>query len=143
MGGGRSGNTEGVEDNQSGSESNTERKGSVCVWDARELEGKMGASGALVDVGKSSSNVTHCWVGLPLPGGGGCRRGARAGGREEAGATGKAGAGDGSAVRENREAGVGLRADDGPNRDMLFWSWEAGAAPGAAAGAKVGLSGWV
>lgn len=60
MGGGRSGNTEGVEDNQSGSESNTEREGSVCVWDARELEGKMGASGALAEVGKSSSNVTHC-----------------------------------------------------------------------------------
>lgn len=131
MGGGRSGNTESVEDNQSGSESN------ACVWEAGELDGKVGASGALAEVGKSSSNVTHCWVGLPLPGGGGCRRGARAGGREEVGATGKVGAGDGSAVRENREHA-------GPNRDMLFWSWGAGAAPGAAAaGAKVGLSGWV
>lgn len=57
MGGGRVGNTEGADDNQSGSESNTEREGRV--W---ELEGKMGACGVLVEGGKtkSSSKVTHC-----------------------------------------------------------------------------------
>lgn len=65
MGGGRVGNTEGVEDNQSGSESNTEREGRV--W---EVGGKMGACGVFVDCGKSSSKVTHCWVGFPPAGGG-------------------------------------------------------------------------
>lgn len=58
MGGGRVGNTEGPEDNQSGSESNTEREGRV--WDTRGVGGKMGACGVLVEDGKSSSNVTHC-----------------------------------------------------------------------------------
>lgn len=45
---------------------------------------------------------------------------------EEGGARGKAGAG----------TGVGLRMDDGPNRDMGV-----GAAAGAAVGAEVGMSG--
>lgn len=61
--GGRVGNTEGVEDNQSGSESKTEREGSVC-----KLEGKTGACGGnLVDWEnlESSSNVTHCLFGFP------------------------------------------------------------------------------
>lgn len=50
----------------------------------------------LVEVGKSSSKVTHCWVSLLLAAGGGCWRGARGSGSEEGGARGKAGAGDGS-----------------------------------------------
>lgn len=81
----------------------------------------MGACGVLVEGGKSSSKVTHCWVGFP-PGRGGWRRGARTGGMEEGGARGKAGAG----------TGVGLRVDGGPNRGMGV---------GAAAVAAVGMSG--
>lgn len=46
-------------------------------------------------------------------------------------------------MRGNRGAGAGLRVDDGPNRDMVLWSWEVGAAAGAAVGAEVGMSGWV
>lgn len=66
IGGGRFGNTEGAEDNQSGSESKTERdKGSVC-----KLEGKTGAGGdVLVENAESSSNVTHCLFGFPVVGG--------------------------------------------------------------------------
>lgn len=54
---------------------------------------------------------------------------------EEGGARGKAGPEDRSAVRGSRGAGVGLRVDDGPNRDMVLWSWEVGAL--ARAGAEV------
>ena len=132
IGGGSVGNTDGVEDNQSGSELNTEWEGRV--WD---LEGKTGTCGVLVEAGKSSSKVTHCWVDFPA-GGGDWRRGARVGGMEEGGARGKPGAGDGS--RGNRGAGVGLRVDEGPNRDMVLWSGAAGAAVGAA---EVGISGGV
>lgn len=132
MGGGRFGNTGGVEDNQSGSESNAEWKG-LGVWDSRDLEGRMGASAALVEDETSSSKVTHCRVVL----GGGWRRGASACGREDGGAGGKAGAADGSGARGNRGAGVGLKVDDGPNRDMVLWSWEVGGAAGAAVGAEV------
>lgn len=84
--------------------------------------------------------MTHCWVGFP-PGGGGWRRGARIGGIEEGGARGKAGAGAGSGARGRRGAGAGLRVDDGPNRDMVLWSWAVGAAAGAAVVAGVGMSG--
>lgn len=76
--------------------------------------------------------MTQFWVG-----GGGWRRGARAGGREEGGARGKVGTGDGA--RGSR--GAGSNEDDGPNRDMVLWSWELGAAAGAAGGAGVGMSG--
>lgn len=89
--------------------------------------------------GKSSSNVTHCWACLLLAGGGGCCEGARAGGREEGGARGKVGAGDG--LRGNRGAGVELRVDDGPNRDVVLWRWGLGPEAGAAVGAGVGMSG--
>lgn len=51
------------------------------------------------------------------------------------------GAGDG--LRGNRGAGVELRVDDGPNRDVVLWRWELGAVAGAAVGAGVGMSGWV
>lgn len=145
MGGGRVGNTEGPEDNQSGSESNTEQGGRVWVWDPRGAPGKMGACGVLVEDGKSSSKVTHCWGGF-APGGGNWRRGARAGGMEEGGASGKGGAGNGSRVRGSRGAGVGLRADDGLNRDIVLWRWEAGAAATGGAvvvGAGVGMRGCV
>lgn len=128
MGGGRVGNPEGVEDNQSGSESNTEWEGRVRVWDTRELEGKMGTCGVLLAAGKSSSKVTHCWVCFP-PGGGGWRRGARAGGMEEGGARGKAGVEECSGAKGS--SGVGLRVDGGPNKDMVLWIWEAGAAAAA------------
>jgi len=130
MAGGRVGNTEGTEDNQSGSESNAEMEG--CVWDARELEGTAGACGVLVGglKSKSLSKVTHRRVG-----GGGWRRGARPGGREEAGARGKEGAGDGAGG--NRGACAGGNADDGPNGDELLWSWKAGAAVGAGAGVRM------
>lgn len=57
MGGGISGNTEGVEDNQSSSESSTEW--GVWFWDSTEEEGKIGVSVVLVGGGKSSSKVTH------------------------------------------------------------------------------------
>lgn len=50
---------------------------------------------------KSSSNVTHGLVRLP-PEGGGWLRGARAGGREEEGARGKVGVGDGSEARGSK-----------------------------------------
>lgn len=75
--------------------------------------------------GKSSSNVTHCLVCLPA-GGGGCRRGAKAGGREEGGARGKDGVGEGSAGR-----GSSRGVDDCSNRDVVLWSWEVGAGMGA------------
>lgn len=52
-----SGNTEGVEDNQSRFESSTER--GVWFWDSTEEEGKIGVSVVLVEDGKSSSKVTH------------------------------------------------------------------------------------
>lgn len=62
---------------------------------------------------------------------------------EEGGARGKAGTGDGSGARGSR--GAELRAAGGPNRDMVLWRWEAGAAPatGAAVEAEVGTSGCV
>lgn len=62
---------------------------------------------------------------------------------EEGGARGKAGAGDKSAERGNKGAGVGLIVDDGPNRDVVLWSWRVGAPDGAEAdgGAGVGMSG--
>lgn len=56
---------------------------------------------------------------------------------DEGGARGKAGTGDGSGARGSRGAGVGLRVDDGPNRDMVLGSWEVGAAAG------MGMSGGV
>lgn len=62
---------------------------------------------------------------------------------EEAGARGRAGAGDCSGARGSRGTGEGLRLGEGPNRDMVLWSWEAGAAAGAAIGAGVGTSGGV
>lgn len=58
---------------------------------------------------------------------------------EEVGAKGKKETGDGA--RGSRGAGVGLKVDDGPNRDMVICSWEVGAAVGAAVGAGVGMSG--
>lgn len=100
----------------------------------------MGACGVLVEGGnaKSSSKVTHCWVGFP-PGGGGWRRGARTVGMEEGGARGKEGTGDGLGAKGIRGAGVGLRVDDGSNRDVVLWSWKQGTA--AAVGAELGMSG--
>lgn len=97
---GRFGNPGCVDDNQSGSE--LEKEGGVRVWvlEAGTTEG----CNTLADVGKSSSKVTHCCVCLLPAAGGGCWRGARGGGREEGGARGRAGAGDGSR--------------GGPNRDM-------------------------
>lgn len=62
---------------------------------------------------------------------------------EEGRARGKAGTGDGSGTKGSIGGGVGLRLDDGPNRDMVLWSWEVGAAAGAAVGAEVGMSGCV
>ena len=141
IGGGIFGNTEGVEDNMSCSEPNIEWEGRVLVWDERELEGKMGAWGVLVEVGKSSSNVTHCWGGFPLPDGGSWRRGASAGGREEGCVKGKAGAGHGSGARESRGDSVGLRDLEGPSREVVLWSCEGDAAPGATFRAEVGRSG--
>lgn len=82
---------------------------------------------------KSSSKVTHCLVCFPAWGGG-WRRGAKAGGREEGGARGKDGVGEGSVGR-----GSSRGADDGPNRDVVLWSWEVGAGMGAC----VGISGCV
>lgn len=102
----------------------------------------MGGCGFLVEGGKSSSKVTHCWVCFP-PEGGGWRRGARAGGMEEGGAKGKVGAVDGAGARGSRGTGVGFKVDDGPIRDMVLWSWEMGAVAGAAVGAEVGMSGCV
>lgn len=109
------------------------------------MEGKTGICGILVGAGKTklSSKVTHCWVGFP-PGGGSLHRGAAPNGVDEGCATGKGGADDRSAVRGSRSAGVGLRVDDGPNRDVVLWSWEVGAAAGGAdiaGGAGVGMSG--
>lgn len=69
----------------------------------------MGAPGVLVEDGKSSSNVTHCRVGFPAAGGGTWLRGARAGGREEGGANGRAGAGHRSEERAKGGAGEDLR----------------------------------
>lgn len=92
----------------------------------------MEVCGVLLEVGKSSSKVTHCWFGFPA-GGGACRRGARAGGMEEGGARGKAGTGVGSGRRGIR--GVGSRVEDGPNSDIVLWSWEEGAA-GTAVGTR-------
>lgn len=62
---------------------------------------------------------------------------------EEGAARGKAGAGDESGAKGSRGAGARLRVDGGPNRDMVLWSWEVGAAAGAAVGAEVGMSGCV
>ncbi len=62
---------------------------------------------------------------------------------EEGGARGNAGAAEGSVARGSRGAGVGLRVGDGPNRDMVLWSWEVGAAAGAVVGAEVGMRGCV
>lgn len=55
---------------------------------------------------------------------------------EEGGARGKEGTGDGA--RGSRGSAVGLKAGDGPNRDVVFWSWEEGA---AAVGADLGMRG--
>lgn len=102
-----------VDDNQSGSE--LEKEGGVRVW---VLEaGTGGGCNTLPGVGKSSSKVTHCWVCLVLAAGGGCWRGVRGGGREEGGARGRAGAGD------------GWRG--GPNRDIVLWRWWVGTVVGA------------
>lgn len=60
---------------------------------------------------------------------------------EDGGARGRAGAVDESGARGNRGVGAGLREDDGPNKDMVLWSWEAGAAAGSVVGAEVGISG--
>lgn len=64
---------------------------------------------------------------------------------DEGCARGKGGAEDKPAVRGSRGAGVRLRVDDGPNRDMVLWSWEVGAAAGGGAdvagGVGVGMSG--
>lgn len=60
---------------------------------------------------------------------------------EEAGARGKEGTGDGA--RGSRGGGGEGKVDDGPNRDVVLWSWKAGAAVGAAVGAGVGMSGGV
>lgn len=128
MGGGRFGKAGCVDDNQSGSE--LQKEGGVRVW---VLEaGTMEGCNALVEVGKSSSKVTHCWVCLLLAVGGGCWRG-RGSGREEGGARGKAGAGDGS--RGNSAAG------GGPNRDMaLARLWvEVGAGAGGCVRAEAVL----
>lgn len=141
IGGGIFGNTEGVEDNQSCSEPNMEWEGRVLVWDERELEGKMGAWGVLVEVGKSSSNVTHCWGGFPLPRGGSWRRGVSAGRREEGCVKGKAGAGHGSGARESRRDGVGLRVDEGPSREVVLWSCGEDAVAGATVRVGAGRSG--
>lgn len=62
------------------------------------------ACGVLVGKSNTSSKVTHCWVGFP-PGGGGWRRGARTGGREEGGARGKVGVGAGTRGRRGTGAG--------------------------------------
>lgn len=79
--------------------------------------------------------MTQLFVGLPTEEGG-RRRGARTGGMEEGGARGKEGTGDGA--RGSRGSAVGLKAGDGPNRDVVFWSWEEGA---AAVGADLGMRG--
>lgn len=136
MGGGSVGKAEGTEDNQSGSESNTERDGGgVWEWGKWEVRETAEFCSVLVEDGKlkSSSKVTHCWGAFP-PGGGGWRRGARTGGREEGGAAGKAGAE--SEERGSKGAGAGLRPDDGPNNDMVLCTCGAGAA-----GAGMGMSG--
>lgn len=89
----------------------------------RELEGKTGFCEVLLGGGKSSSKVTHCL--------GGWCRGATAGGRDEGATMGKVGGGDGLRARGSKEAGAGLRLDDGPNGDMVLWSWVVGTAVGA------------
>lgn len=135
MGGGIFGNTEAVEDNQSGSELKREQEARDWLWDGSELEGRIGALGDLVEDGKSSSNVTHCRAGFPNAGGGGWWRGVRAGGREEGGARGRAGARIGSKENGKTEAGEDLT-------DMVLWTWDIGTVAGAAVGAGVGISGW-
>lgn len=55
---------------------------------------------------------------------------------EEGGARGKEGTGDGA--RGSRGSAVGLKAGDGPNREVVLWSWEVGA---AAVGADMGMRG--
>lgn len=130
MGGGILGNTEGAGDNQSSSESKTEREeGSVC-----KLVGKTGACGDIfVETLESSSNVTHCLFCLLVVGGCGWREGIRGGGSEEAGARGKAGA-SGVGSRGNNGAVVGFCG--GPNREADFCKC-------GGTGAGVGTRGWV
>lgn len=99
---GKLGNAGCVDDNQSGSE--LEKEGGVRNW---VLEaGVAKGCNALVEVGKSSSKVTHCWVCLLLAVRGGCWRGAMGGGREEGGARGRAGTGDGSRGGPNRDVAL-------------------------------------
>lgn len=74
--------------------------------------------------------MTHCLDCFATGPGGWCR-GATAGGRDEGATMGKVGGGDGLRARGSKEAGAGLRLDDGPNRDMVFWSWVVGTAAGA------------
>lgn len=102
----------------------------------------MGACCVFVGRGKSesSSKVTHCWLGFP-PGGGGWRRGARAGGMEEGGAKGKARAGAGVGAGARGSRGGGVRVDDDSKRGVVRWSWEVGGEGWAVIGAGAGTRG--
>lgn len=60
---------------------------------------------------------------------------------EEGGAKGNDGAADGSEVRGSKGAEVGLRVDEGSNKDAVLRIWGVGAVFGGATGAGMGMRG--